>query len=245
MNSKSTTHSRFSHHSMKSTLVARKVAAAVLVCLSGTMMIGGSPAIAATTPAEGGGCETLGSRAPGTSLDCVATPGGQTWRTKGTRLNPFRIGETATIERFVGAAWSPSYKFTVTGGNPDATADVTLTKGAIDKGLVPTGWRAVSAGVIITHIGRKPAPSAGLKSFFVDSTDKAYPLYAFRKGEIDCSAPYAKQVNEAKLTQNNGTITGNVCTFVNAASVNSTLLMRIVPAQTKTGVVRETWFAFL
>ncbi len=226
--------------------VAKKFALVTAICVAATATFGGIPAQAApAAPAEGVACEVLGARADGTSLDCVVTPDGQTWRTKGTRLNPFRIGETATIQRYVGLKWTPSYTVTVTGGNPDATADVTLTKATIEKGRVPTGWRAASAGVVITHIGRKPAPSAGLHSFFVDAADKAYPLYAFKRGEIDCSGPYGKQVNEAKLTQNNGTITGNVCTFVAATSINSTLLMRLSPTSTKTGEKRESWFAFL
>ena len=226
--------------------IARNIAIVAALCVAGSASFGTSAAHAASTsPAEGIACEVLGARAEGTSLDCVATPVGQTWRTKGTRLNPFRIGETATIQRYVGKTWTPSYTVTVTGGNADATADGTLTKATIDKGRVPAGWRATTAGVIITHIGRKPAPSAGLHSFFVDAADTAYPLYAFKRGEIDCSGPYAKQINEAKLTQNNGTITGNVCTFVAGPSINSSLLMRLSPTSTKSGETRETWFSFL
>lgn len=227
-------------------MTVRNVAVLAALFVAGTGSFWTSAAeAAAVAPAEGVACEVLGARAEGTSLDCVATPVGQTWRTKGTRLNPFRIGETATIQRYVGAKWTPSYTVTVTGGNPDATADVTLTKATIDKGRVPAGWRATTAGVVITHIGRKPAPSAGLQSFFVDAADTAYPLYAYKRGEIDCSGPYGTQINEAKLTQNNGTITGNVCTFVSATSINSSLLMRLSPTSTKRGEKRETWFSFL
>ncbi len=218
--------------------------AATAAAVSSTVF-GGTPANAAPAPSEGAVCETLGAHAEGTSLDCVTTPSGQTWRTKGTRLNPFRVGETATISRYVGAAWKQSYTVRVTGGNPDATADVTISQRAIDKGIVPAGYRPVSAGVVITLLGTKPAPSAGLQSDFIDAANKAYPLYAFKRGEVDCSSAGIKQVNEAKLTQNNGTITGNVCTFVAATSVNSTLLMRIAPRSIKKGEPRETWFAFL
>jgi hypothetical protein len=219
-------------------------AAAAATMLVG-VLIHNPSAMAATTAVEGAPCETLGQRAEGTSLDCVTTPEGQTWRTKGTRLNPFRVGETATIMRYVGAKWVVSYTVMVTSGNPDASADVTIGKSATSQKAIPAGWRPVSAGVVIKLIGTKPAPSAGLQSDFVDSANKAFPLFAYRKGEIDCNGPYAKQVNEAKLTQNNGTILGNVCTFVEPASITNSLLMRMAPKAIKKGEPRETWFAFL
>jgi hypothetical protein len=225
----------------------RRIAALAAVSVAGTIVTGTAHAQADTpTPAEGVACETLGAHAPGTALDCVTTPAGQTWRTKGTRLNPYRIGETATIDRYVGASWVPSYTIKVTGGNPDATADVTFAP-AKKPLAIPTGSRATSAGVVITLLGpkAKPAPSAGLDSSFVDSADVAYPLFAYKKGEQDCSMAYRNLTNPANLAQNNGTITGNVCTYVNASSINNTLLMRIKPKSFKRGDPRETWFAFL
>lgn len=236
---------RTAHQSAKSTI--RRIAALAAFSVGGTILVGVSHANATVpTPAEGVACETLGAHAEGTALDCVTTPTGQTWRTKGTRLNPYRIGETATIERFVGVSWVPSYTIKTTSGNPDATADVTFVP-RTNPLAIPAGSRATTAGVVITLLGpkAKPAPSAGLDSFFVDATDVAYPLYAYKKGEQDCSMAYRNLANEAKLTQNNGTITGNVCTYVNATSINSTLLMRIKPKSFKRGEPRETWFAFL
>jgi hypothetical protein len=223
----------------------RKSAIAAVVSLVVAGALAASPAHAANTPTEGGACETLGAHAEGTALDCVVSPGGQTWRTKGTRLNPYRLGETATISRFVGAAWKPSYKITITGGNPDATADVTIQQPAVDRKVVPAGWRPVTAGVVITLLGSKPAPSSGLRSFFVDSANQEYALFAYKKGELDCTMAFIKQANEAKLSINQGTITGNVCSFVPPASINSTLLMRVIPSSIKKGEPRETWFAFL
>jgi hypothetical protein len=226
---------------------ARRIAATLAaVAVGATILVGGGHASAQVTPAEGVVCETLGAHAEGTALDCVTTPTGQTWRTKGTRLNPYRIGETATIQRYVGAAWVNSYTIKVTEGNPDATSEVTIVPTNKPR-PIPAGSRATSAGVVITLLGpkAKPAPSAGLDSFFVDAADVAYPLYAYKKGEQDCSMAFRTLANEAKLTQNNGTITGNVCTYVNASSINSTLLMRIKPRSFKRGEPRETWFAFL
>jgi hypothetical protein len=235
---------RIAQPSVKSTF--RRIAALAALSVGGTIILGGGHASAQVTPAEGVVCETLGAHAAGTALDCVTTPAGQTWRTKGTRLNPYRIGETATIERYVGAAWVPSYTIKVTGGNPDATAEVTFVP--VNKPLaIPAGSRATSAGVVITLLGpkAKPAPSSGLESFFVDAADVAYPLYAYKRGEQDCTMAFRKLANEAKLNQNNGTITGNVCTYVNASSINNTLLMRIKPTSFKRGEPRETWFSFL
>jgi hypothetical protein len=111
--------------------------------------------------------------------------------------------------------------------------------------VVPAGWRPVTAGVVITLIGTKPAPSAGLRSDFVDAADQKFALFAFKKGELDCTMPFIKQTNEAKLTQNRGTITGNVCSFVPPASIDSSLLMRVAPTAVKRGEPQETWFAFL
>jgi hypothetical protein len=233
---------RIAQPSVKSTL--RHIAALAALSVGGTILVGGGHASAqAVAPAEGVVCETLGAHADGTALDCVTTPTGQTWRTKGTRLNPYRIGETATIERYVGGKWFPGYSVKLTGGNPDATADVTLK-----RYTPPTTWRPTTAGVVITLIGPRahPAPSAGLKSFFVDAANVEYPLYAYKAGEVDCSGSKATQVNEAKLTQNRGTITGNVCTFVPAASINSTLLMRLSSKSSTPGrTSSEAWFAFL
>lgn len=222
--------------------IAGLVALSIVVSIAASSVVMNAASAATPTPAEGIACETLGAHADGTSLDCVTTPGGQTWRIKGTRLNPYRIGETATIDRYVGTKWIPSYTVKVTGGNPDATADVTLK-----KYTPPATWRPVTAGVVITLLGpqAKPAPSSGLSSFFVDAGDVAYPLSAVKLTEADCSGPKATQVNEAKLTQNRGTITGNVCTFVPAASINNTLLMRIKPATNSRQQPREAWFAFL
>ncbi len=232
-------------HSVKPSF--RRVAAFAALSVGGTILLGvGHASAAPLTPAEGVACETLGAHADGTALDCVTTPAGQTWRTKGTRLNPYRIGETATIQRYVGAAWVNSYSIKITGGNPDATADVTFVPRS-NPLAVPAGSRATSAGVVITLLGpkAKPAPSAGLDSSFVDAADVAYPLYAYKKGEQDCSMAFRTLANEAKLTQNNGTITGKVCTYVNASFINSTLLMRIKPTSFKRGEPHETWFAFL
>ena len=225
----------------------RRIAALAALSVAGTVVVSTGHANAqAIAPAEGVVCETLGAHAEGTALDCVTTPTGQTWRTKGTRLNPYRIGETATIQRYVGAAWVNSYTIKTTSGNPDATAEVTIVPGP-NRLPIPVGSRATSAGVVITLLGpkAKPAPSAGLDSFFVDSADVAYPLYAYKRGEQDCTMTFRSLANEAKLTQNNGTITGKVCTYVNASSINSTLLMRIKPRSIKRGEPRETWFAFL
>jgi hypothetical protein len=222
--------------------------AATLVALSvgGTILVGGGHASAQVTPAEGVVCETLGAHADGTALDCVTTPTGQTWRTKGTRLNPYRIGETATIQTFSGAVWVNSYSIKVTGGKPDATADVTFVP--VNKPLaIPAGSRATSAGVVINFLGpkKRPHPVAGMDLVFVDAADVAYPLYAYKTGEQDCSMAFRKLANEAKITQGSGTITGNVCTYVNASAINSTLLMRIKPKSFKRGEPRETWFEFL
>ena len=231
--------------SAKSTV--RRIASLAALTVGGTIFIGTGHANAqAIAPAEGVVCETLGAHAEGTALDCVTTPTGQTWRTKGTRLNPYRIGETATIQRFVGAAWVNSYTIKVTEGNPDATSEVTIVP-TVKPRPIPAGSRATSAGVVITLLGpkAKPAPSAGLNSFFVDAANVAYPLYAFKTGEQDCSMAYRNLANAANLAQNNGTISGKVCTYVNASSINSTLLMRIKPTSFKRGEPRETWFAFL
>lgn len=236
---------RKARQSAKSTV--RRIAALAALTVGGTILAGvGTANAQVVTPAEGVVCETLGAHAEGTALDCVTTPTGQTWRTKGTRLNPYRIGETATIQRYVGASWVSSYAIKTTNGNPDATAEVTIAPGG-NRLPIPPGSRATSAGVVITLLGpkAKPAPSAGLDSSFVDAANVAYPLYAFKKGEQDCSMAFRTLANEAKLTQNNGTITGNVCTYVNASSINSTLLMRIKPKSFKRGEPRETWFAFL
>jgi hypothetical protein len=225
----------------------RRIASIAAITVGASIVAGTSPAGADTpTPAEGVACETLGAHADGTSLDCVTTPGGQTWRIKGTRLNPYRIGETAIIERYVGTTWVPSYSIKTTSGNPDATSEVVIVPTQNPR-VIPAGSRATSAGVVITLLGpkAKPAPSAGLDSSFVDAAGVSYPLYAYKTGEQDCSMAYRNLANEAKLTQNNGTITGKVCTYVNASSINSTLLMRIKPKQFKRGEPRETWFAFL
>jgi hypothetical protein len=228
---------------------ARRIAATLAaLSVGGTILVGGGHASAQVTPAEGVVCETLGAHAEGTALDCVTTPTGQTWRTKGTRLNPYRIGETATIQTFSGAVWVNSYSIKVTGGKPDATADVTFVP--VNKPLaIPAGSRATSAGVVINFLGpkAKPHPSAGMDLVFVDAADVAYTLYAYRTGEQDCSMAFRKLANEAKLTQGSrsGTITGNVCTYVNASAINSTLLMRIKPKSFKRGEPRETWFEFL
>jgi hypothetical protein len=225
---------------------ARRTYVSALAALSLLAISGSGMAQAADAPVVGGACETLGARAEGTSLDCVTTGTTQTWQLKGTRPNPYRIGETAQLQRYVGAKYIPGYTLKLTAGNPDASADVTVSAGAIKKNVIPAGWKPVTAGIQLTLVGRQPAPSAGLYMKFVDSANKEYSLYNYKKGDLSCTGGgVAKQVNAAPLTKNTGTITGNVCSFVNPASINSTLLLRVQVRATKAGQPLETWYSFL
>jgi hypothetical protein len=45
------------------------------------------------TPVAGQACTPVGSHAAGTSLDCVAVGTKKQWQPKGTKLNPYRLGE--------------------------------------------------------------------------------------------------------------------------------------------------------
>ncbi len=222
---------------------------ATTLALAGLGLVGGSlfgSVQAATTPFVGRPCETLGEHAESTALDCVVSPGGQTWEIKGTRLNPYKLGEVWQAQRYVGAKWIPGYAIKVTAGNADASADVTLSAGAIKKKVVPAGWKPVTAAVEIILVGRQPAPSAGLTMKFVDRADKAYSLYVYKKGDLSCTGGgVAKQINAANLTQNNGTITGNVCSFVDPAAIDSSLLMRVQVRSVQAGRTYEAWYTFL
>lgn len=225
---------------------ARRSIAITLGALSLLAVVGTGMANAANPPVVGGACETLGAHADGTALDCVTTGASQTWQIKGTRPNPYRIGEVAQLQRFVGAKYIPGYAVKVTSGNPDASADVTVSAGAIKKNVIPAGWKPVTAGIELILVGRQPAPSAGLYMKFVDPANNEYSLYNYKKGDLSCSGgAVAKQVNAAALTKNSGTITGNVCSFVNPASINSSLLLRVQVRSFKAGQPLETWYSFL
>jgi hypothetical protein len=224
----------------------RRTIAVSLGALSLVVAAGTGVARAAESPVVGGACETLGAHADGTALDCVTTGATQTWQIKGTRPNPYRIGEVAQLQRYVGAKYIPGYAVKLTSGNPDASADVTISAGAIKKNVVPAGWKPVTAGIELILVGRQPAPSAGLYMKFVDPANKEYSVYNYKKGDLSCTGgAVAKQINAAALTKNSGTITGNICSFVNPASINSSLLLRVQVRSFKPGQPLETWYSFL
>jgi hypothetical protein len=60
-------------------------------------LVGATPASAVTKktvpPRAGAACTKLGTRAPGTTLDCVAVGTKKQWQPKGSKLNPFLPGE--------------------------------------------------------------------------------------------------------------------------------------------------------
>lgn len=80
----------------------RRIFAATLLIAAATALAGPTATAAAKaakvpkvkTPTSGQTCTTLGSRAPGTSLDCVLVGAKKQWQPKGSKLNPFRIGES-------------------------------------------------------------------------------------------------------------------------------------------------------
>lgn len=225
---------------------ARRTCAITLAALSLFAVTGTGPANAAEAPAVGVVCDTLGARAEGTALDCVTTGGSNTWQLKGTRPNPYRIGEVAQLKRYVGAKYIAGYTVKVTGGNPDATAAMTLTPMAIRNRTVPTGWKAVTAGIEIVEVGRQPAPSAGLYIKFVDPSNKEYSTFRYKKGDLPCQTEVERSVARSLVRQDShGTIAGNLCSFVNPASINSSLLLRVQVRSFKAGQPLETWFSFL
>ena len=76
-------------------------------------------------PSAGQACSPIGAHAPGTSLDCVAVGSKKQWQPKGTKLNPYRIGETfewtqSSNGRNPGALIS-TRRITVVGYLPDAS----------------------------------------------------------------------------------------------------------------------------
>lgn len=79
---------------------ARRRAVVGTVALAAVGSLLGSPATAAKkvakpkVPVVGGTCSPLGAHAAGTSLDCVKNGSKLQWQPKGSKLNPFKIGET-------------------------------------------------------------------------------------------------------------------------------------------------------
>jgi len=89
----------------------------------------GGPARAATKktvpPRAGAACATLGTRAPGTNLDCVAVGTKKQWQPKGSKLNPFLPGEpfewTQSSNGTAPGALVSTRRIVVTGYLPDAS----------------------------------------------------------------------------------------------------------------------------
>ncbi len=76
-------------------------------------------------PVAGGVCSPLGTRAPGVSLDCVKVGSKLQWQPRGTKVNPFRVGDTfswtqSSNQRNPGALVS-ARTITVTEYLPDAS----------------------------------------------------------------------------------------------------------------------------
>ena len=117
--------------------IRRILTATLLVAVTGALA--GAAATAATaatkaakvpkvkTPTAGQTCATLGSRAPGTSLDCVMVGAKKQWQPKGSKPNPYRIGESFE--------WTQSSN----GTNPGA---LTSTRRLVVSEFLPdaSGW---------------------------------------------------------------------------------------------------------
>ncbi len=53
-----------------------------------------SPTTKARGPVAGGTCTPLGGRAPGNALDCVKVGSKLQWQPRGSKVNPFRVGDS-------------------------------------------------------------------------------------------------------------------------------------------------------
>ena len=170
----------------------------------------------------------------------MATPGGQTWRTKGTRLNPYRVGETGVALNKTGDA---VFNVTLNGGNVDNESIVTPSGYAIRNNVRPAGTKFVTTNVTLKFLKRQGYhPASATWQEFVDPADKAFTLYAYRKGEIDCDN-VGKVAGGIDLKKGVGITNGEMCAVVPAASATSSLLLRFQAKLANGRKPYEVWFA--
>lgn len=116
-------------HTSPARLAALAAIALILVTLIGTSAEAAtkkkSPTTKARGPVAGGTCTPLGGRAPGSALDCVKVGSKLQWQPRGSKVNPFRVGDSffrtqSSNKRNAGALIS-ARTITVTEYLPDAS----------------------------------------------------------------------------------------------------------------------------
>ena len=113
------------HRSLAVGLAALVVTVAACVGLSPSSASAATKKTKPKTPVAGGVCSPLGARAAGTSLDCVKVGTKLQWQPKGSKLNPFKLGEsfqwTQSSNGTAAGALISTRRLTVTGYLPDAS----------------------------------------------------------------------------------------------------------------------------
>ena len=113
----------------------RSLVAATLTVFALTGSVTGAAAKTAKPkakkPVAGQACSPIGAHAAGTNLDCVAVGSKKQWQPKGSKLNPYRLGETFT--------WTQSSN----GSNPGAlisTRRLVVSEFLLDASGWVSGW---------------------------------------------------------------------------------------------------------
>lgn len=227
------------------TLNTRVIAALACASLVTVAFAVESPASAATQttkavkkpagPAAGGVCTELNQNAPGTNLDCVEVGKGLQWQPRGTRVNPFHLGDFGSFSD----ARPVQYQLRVTiEAKQIDPADIHPDEAG--RKPIPSGSIPVKFTVEITNLGTTAAdPVAQLVDFkLIDSAGNVRGLY----GDQECDQFGTGLSDRLSLRNlNPGVNTGALCIVMPSAQLDNKLLLQVIPSILD-AKVRQLWF---
>lgn len=225
-------------------LNSRVVAAVACGLLVAVAFAGVSPASAATKkkvvkkpvgPRAGGVCTVLNQNAPGTSLDCVRVGNALQWQPRGTKINPFRIGDVGS---FSDAKPLP-YRLRVTVEAKQIDPSEIKPEQA-GRRPIPAGSIPVKFLVELTNLGTTAGdPLAQLVDFkLIDSLGKVRGFY----GDQECEQFGTGLSDRLDLRAlNPGANTGSLCAVIPSAQLDGKLLLEVIPSIVDSKVP-QVWF---
>ena len=178
--------------------------------------------------AAGKPCPTLDQSAPGTGLDCVLVGKALQWQPRGTKVNPFRVGD---VGAFATKARVINYQVKVTG--PPKMLDATaIAAPDPNRAAIPAGSAPFQFPAEINNLGPDVGdPPAALTDFtLVDRAGVAYALYSGAECATYTTSAGALAAIEGAIHLRNiavGVNTGAFCAVLPTTTVDAKLYLRI------------------
>lgn len=209
-----------------------------LVPLAAVPAVGGSPAGAATKktvpPRAGAACATLGTRAPGTNLDCVAVGTKKQWQPKGSKPNPLLPGEpfewTQSSNGTAPGALVSTRRIVVTGYLADASQWVSSFPDNQPDDIfrqIPDGSEVRGVQATVTMVSATDASSSRLGSLTTFWLGDDKTAGCCTQGLLEWGIRPSTAIVANFDIQPGVSVTGTMLFNVNDASIGKRPLMRL------------------